>query len=477
VTSSSGITLVAAHGNRNTTTDDDIIYDAGIEGPSREGTDVTFDETANTVEQDYPLFWFWGYNTTTSASIDADADGFDTTTRAVLKLSGVTTIDTSDAQAYMYTPEAVDTDQGETAAGDRDSFTDTCLLDETEIDAYIHATPVVSGITRSNSLAINTDALNPTEVTATAVDTSNHYFQLADVSDVFNVGANVNGNLQSDASRAALIVGLPIYGGATWDSPEDTLVIEDVVLDGVAHTLHFKIPQFVTADHDETANSALKTAETDNLPQMFVYRKVSLDQVDLMPSGNNDVCSAANVRTGNLVEDSYDPTGLVFSFREDLSAAPTVAWRDGDDNDPIVNTTTGELEGYNNLFGSPTSNLVASNPDQARIRLHDITEPTDGFIGHDAQIDVTSTDLAGNTGTFTVTLRLGHGAADSVVGVTMKATAPRGAGSAAAIDDGGGAGANGVVIDPILNVIGVLGDIHNESDATDTTGGSDDSVE
>ena len=120
------------------------------------------------------------------------------------------------------------------------------------------------------------------------------------------------------------------------------------------------------------------------------------------------------------------------------------------------------MEGYDGLFGNPTATLTTDNASQARIRLHDITEATNGYIGHDAQIDVTSTDFAGNSGTFTMTLRLGHGIA--------------------ALDDtndstNNGAGTANVVTNPILNVIGILGDIHNGSDATDTTGGSDDSVE
>ena len=45
----------------------------------------------------------------------------------------------------------------------------------------------------------------------------------------------------------------------------------------------------------------------------------------------------------------------------------------------------------------------------------------------------------------------------------------------AAVDDN--AAANGRIEDPILNVIGILGDIHNTSDTTDTASGSDDSVE
>ena len=59
-----------------------------------------------------------------------------------------------------------------------------------------------------------------------------------------------------------------------------------------------------------------------------------------------------------------------------------------------------------------------------------------------------------------MTLRLGHGIA------ALDST-----------NDSTNNGAGTVVTNPILNVIGILEDIHNDSDATDTTGGSDDSVE
>ena len=78
-----------------------------------------------------------------------------------------------------------------------------------------------------------------------------------------------------------------------------------------------------------------------------------------LPGGNTDVCSPRNVRTGQLVEDSYDPDGLVVGFREDLSSAPTVAYRDGDDNDDVI-STTGELESMMDCSVIPAA-LVTGN--------------------------------------------------------------------------------------------------------------------
>ena len=121
VTSSAGITLAAAHGNHNLQTDDDIVYTPAIAETSRDGTEPAY-AAGTTVQQDFPLYWFWGHQTTSLAGATtaltqaADAGAVDTA-RAVLKFSGVTTIDTSSAQVYMYTPDSQDTDQGETEAG------------------------------------------------------------------------------------------------------------------------------------------------------------------------------------------------------------------------------------------------------------------------------------------------------------------------------------------------------------------------
>jgi hypothetical protein len=502
VTGKVGITLKAAHGNRNLD-DDDIIYTPGIAGPTYEAaSEALFNPATNTDLLDYPLFWFWGYRTAAAAGVGNTQDalgGNVSEARAVLKLEGVSEIDTSSSQAYMYTPAAVDSDQAD-VAGNVNQFTDQCDLEEDEIDNYIKATPIVHGITRSASLAANFDTTNPGEGAAVVVDTSNAKHPMSQKSDVFNVDADVNGNLQSDAAVSSLIVGLPAYmdatehngATATWDDPSDTLVIEDVVLDGVPYTLHFGIPQYVAAAVDTATNTALVTTETSNLPYMRIYRKVSLEGMDLLPSGKADMCSNRNLRTGNLVEDGYDPTNVILTYREDLQAAPTVAWRNGDDMD----ANAGDSDGFQaaaaaGLFATPVATLfetmdngrLTTVPNRARVRLHDITEATDNYIGHDAQIDVTATDFAGNPSSVTLTLRLGHGAietdaGDIEAGVTTFTIDDDN-------DDADGNAGTAVVQEPILNVIGTLGDIHNGTqsaatftvDTADTTTGSGDAVE
>ena len=99
---------------------------------------------------------------------------------------------------------------------------------------------------------------------AGAADNSQFYV-LTNSSDVLNVDADDNVNVLTDNGLSALIVGIENYGGVSWDSPDDALVIEDVFLDGVPYTLYFEIPQVVTAD---ITNTTYKTAETDNLPVM-----------------------------------------------------------------------------------------------------------------------------------------------------------------------------------------------------------------
>jgi hypothetical protein len=148
----------------------------------------------------------------------------------------------------------------------------------------------------------------------------------------------------------------------------------------------------------------------------------------------------------------YNPDELQFSYREDLAAAPTVAYRVGTDNDGAVADT----DGFSSLFSNPVATLDDNNANQARIRLHDITEATSGYIGHGAQIDVTASDYASKQSAFTITLRLGHGAPN--------------------VDDtNGGTGTANVVTDPILNAIGVFGTLNvpmttTEADANFSTG-------
>jgi hypothetical protein len=183
-------------------------------------------------------------------------------------------------------------------------------------------------------------------------------------------------------------------------------VIEDVFLDGVPYTLHFKIPQVVTAD---ITNTTYKTAETDNLPVMHVYRKVSLATVDLDPSGNGDMCSPRNVQAGQLVNDSYDPDGLQFTFREQISGTPTVTWYAGSDLDEPATATNDTTNGLTTDFSGEVVTMDSTKT-IASIRLGDQVEITESFIGHDAQFTVATSDFAGNSSGFTVTLRIGQGA-------------------------------------------------------------------
>jgi hypothetical protein len=516
-----GIKLVGAHGNHGLLTDDDIIYTPGISGTTYTAAspaEITYTAAlargaGNFEELDYPLYYFWGHQTAdnagTATTLTQDQDGGATTqVRAVLKLSGVTTVNTLNSQAYIYAPGEADTDQGDTV-GDLSRFTTTCTLAEGEIDDYIFPTPRVSGIVQSKSVvdtiagfttAAGYGADDPeTNTTRNAVNTSNEFFTLEEESDVFNVDADVNGNLLSganpkDAGTSALIVGIPAYGGNTWQTfgraKNDTLVIEDVVLDGVTYTLHFKIPTYVGSDTN-TAGATLKTQENHNMPTMVAYRKVSIAGMDLTPSGEIDVCSSRNVRTGNLVTDDYDPDQFIVGFREDIKTA-SLTYLDGDDNDQ--NAVVPDTDGYDSLFAA--ANLAAhtvtsptADPSQVRIRMHDITEATSKYIGHDAQVNLTTTDFADNPGTVTMTLRLGHGFLANALdaGADGRFTGAANEGAIQGVDS---AAANiTAVADPILNVIGVLEDIHNTttplsgstaatpSDSADTAGGSDDSVE
>jgi hypothetical protein len=251
-------------------------------------------------------------------------------------------------------------------------------------------------------------------------------------SDVFNVDADDNVNVLTDNGLSALIVGIENYGGHNWDSLDDALVIEDVFLDGVPYTLYFEIPQVVTAD---ITNTTYKTAETDNLPVMHVYRKVSLATVDLDPSGNGDMCSPRNVQVGQLVNDEYDPDSLSFSFREQISGTPTVTWYPGSDLDEPATATNDTTNGLTTDFSGEVVTMDSTKT-IASIRLGDQVEITESFIGHDAQFTVSATDFAGNSGGFTVTLRLGQGAS---------------------VDENNSASPGGnVVQDVIVNIIGPL---------------------
>jgi hypothetical protein len=488
VTDKVGFALVAAHGNHGLTTDDDVIYTGAIDSTTSNtntsqsgGNDIAFTSVGTGTDNlsDYPLFFFWHYNSATPATRNAQSDNV-TAARAVLKLSGVSKLDTSDTQAYMYTPHARDTDQGDPTAGANnkisfsrgDGSADDCTTTEEEVDAYIHATPVVSGI-RVSASTTSYGTSNPATagLSSQSDNSTSGVYVLSNASDVLNVDADDNVNYLTDAGHSALIVGIPAYGGEGWDSAEDALVMEDVFVDGVPYTLHFKVPAAATAD---MTNTTYKFAETDNIPVMKVYRKVTLANVNLMPSGNGDMCSPRNVQTGQLVSDDYDPDGLTFSFREQLAGTPSVTWYSGSDLDEPTTATNDSTNGVTTDF---TGEKVALDNATATVRLGDSTEITDSFIGHDAQFTVTVADVDENSTSYTVTLRLGHGAQSSTKGINntgaIDAT-PDGALSTA--HDATDTAAAAVVVDPILNIIGKVSDQHVTA-TIDSSGGQHTAVE
>jgi hypothetical protein len=488
VTDQVSFSLAAAHGSHYLTTDDDVIYTGAIDSTTANtntsqtgGNDIAFTSLGTGTDNlsDYPLFFFWHYNSATPATRNANSDNI-TAARAVLKLSGVSKLDTSDTQAYMYTPHARDTDQGDPTAGANnkisfsrgDGSADDCTTTEEEVDAYIHATPRVSGI-RVSASTTSYGTSNPATgaLSSQSDNSTSGVYVLTNASDVLNVDADDNVNYLTDAGLSALIVGIPAYGGEGWDSAEDALVMEDVFVDGVPYTLHFKIPAAATADMTDTT---YKFAETDNLPVMKVYRKVTLASVNLMPSGNGDMCSPRNVQTGQLVSDDYDPDGLVFSFREQLAGSPTITWYSGSDLDE---PTTAANDSTNGVTTDFTGEKVVLDNATATVRLGDSTEITNSFIGHDSQFTVTVADVDENSTSYTVTLRLGHGAQSSTKGITntgaIDAT-PDGAIATAhdATDTVGAA----VVVDPILNIIGKVSDQHVTA-TVDSSGGNHTAVE
>jgi hypothetical protein len=424
VTAASNITLIAAHGNDDYTTDDDIIftYDAAAIAPGDN-------------EDDYPLYYFWGYDTTNSNS----ALGVNTGARAVLKLAGVTTINTTNTQSYFYSPEAVDIEHGALTGAASSPFTAQCQLSQVDIEQYIHATPAVAVSSAS------TVGATGTTLTSTSVS---------------RVGSVVT------ADTKALIVGIPgtgTYNPTLWDKTTDKLVIEDILLDGVGYTLHFSIPQYTTTTY--SSNLASETS-ANTLPAMKVYRKVQVAGMDLLSSTEGDVCSTGNLQAGQKVDEDYNPT-VVFNTREHLNEAPTVTFHEGGDVD---STVAKDAQDDRVDYSSPKATVADVGVDSSAVTakftvengLTDMDAATansgenvDGYIGHGATVTFSNiSDYAANKSSFVMTLNLGHGHfASDILGdndVYFDLI------DEGAIDeDGLGNAGDGTadVVDPILNVI------------------------
>jgi len=387
VTSSAGITLVAAHGNAQT----------GVGAGDDADSIYTYDSTpafpgANN-EDDYPLFLFWGHNTSTSVTNAI------TPVRANLKLGGVTNIDTTNAQAYIYAPANAEIDEN-------------LLVTEANIESYIFA---LDNIFDSAGVALGQpgDAAGDDDATVTS----------------------------SGAAAPTLSVGIPDYNGDAWDSTTDKLVIEDVLLDGVPYTLHFSIPQHTTAD---SAAATLVTTETNSstLPTLTVYRKVQVSGPAFV-ADNDDDADNANLRAGNAVTTAFNPA-ISFDFREDLKdVTSSINYTIGSDPDAAAATPDDDRV----TFTSTSAVKNATNANQVDVSFVFSTEGTTKYIGHGATFTVAATDYDDNQCSFTVTLNLGHGAlaSDDISGN-------------ATIDTNDGAtdsDNNNVaeIVDPILNVI------------------------
>jgi len=387
VTSSAGITLVAAHGNAQT----------GVGAGDDADSIYTYDSTpafpgANN-EDDYPLFLFWGHNTSTSVTNAI------TPVRANLKLGGVTNIDTTNAQAYIYAPANAEIDEN-------------LLVTEANIESYIFA---LDNIFDSAGAALGQpgDAAGDDDATVTS----------------------------SGAAAPTLSVGIPDYNGDAWDSTTDKLVIEDVLLDGVPYTLHFSIPQHTTAD---SAAATLVTTETNSstLPTLTVYRKVQVSGPAFV-ADNDDDADNANLRAGNAVTTAFNPA-ISFDFREDLKdVTSSINYTIGSDPDAAAATPDDDRV----TFTSTSAVKNATNANQVDVSFVFSTEGTTKYIGHGATFTVAATDYDDNQCSFTVTLNLGHGAlaSDDISGN-------------ATIDTNDGAtdsDNNNVaeIVDPILNVI------------------------
>jgi hypothetical protein len=384
VTASAGFALVAAHGS-GTVTDADSIY--------------TYDATAGVApgagaEDDYPLFHFWGYNTTTSSTTA-------NTARAVLKLSGVTTIDAQYAQAYIYAPNntAYDIDETQSEANTLEIIIPSAIVDDSASAAQGERGMV--------------DQENDATISATGV------------------------------TAPALLVGIPAYGGATWDSTTDKLVVEDVLLDGVPFTLHFSIPQYVTTDL--TTNLV---ENGNNRPTLTVYRKVSFTGLDLLDDPSSNAATAMNLRAGNAVTSTYDVHGsanaeLDFNFREDFLATgvtSSIGYTIGTDHDSAADDDRVTFTSSSAVRDTTTASLVTLDFDFN-------TEGSTKYIGHGSTFTTNVTDLDGNPGSFTITLNLGHG--DLNIDPDNSNTVNAATDGAVDVDNDNTA----EVVDPILNII------------------------
>ncbi len=440
VTTLSGITVTNAHGNRNIVSDDDTFY--------------TYDSTATFAtandEDDYPFFRFFGND------ISGGTNSVDTTSgRVVIKLAGVSTIDTMGAQSYFYSPNAVDIDN--TDAADNDA----CLLEQNEVEQYIHSTSTASTVRLSNN-GVPTTGISNAGVTTlfTTADVDN-----SGAADTDNHGDNHNGvgRVGTDGTNH-LILGITDYITAATTRTTDLLVVEDVLLDGVPHTLHFSVPSY--------SSTTSETVDTTSLPGLTVYRKVSVAGMNLLSSGPQDDCSPGNIRAGHQVDDSYSPV-IVFNMREHVNGTPTVVYSPGADTvNSTDETTTAPTDDDRVDFTaeSTTVGSTAATANQVTVNLNvnkGVTnfattaltgESAVGHIGHGAKLTISNlADFGANTSSFEMTFNLGHGALAAAPGAGINADGDNlletggGNGNEGAIDEDNAGGVE--IVSPILNVI------------------------
>ena len=445
VTARSGITVTNAHGNRNITTDDDTTY-------TYDAT-ATF-ATANT-EDDYPFFRFFGNNR------DGGTDTVDTTSgRVVIKLGGVSTISTMGAQSYFYSPNAVDIDNSDASDGN------ACELQQNEVEQYIHSTALASTV-RLSDISDQT-GVTTIDASSTLLDTSNvdNDFSATGTVTAAEVDDDNHGTNHTGVGRAGtdgvnhLILGINDYITAATTRKTDLLVVEDVLLDGIPYTLHFSVPEYTS--------TTAETVDTNSLPGLTVYRKVSVGGMDLLSSGAQDDCSPGNIRAGHQVDDNYNPV-IEFIMREHINSTPTVVYSPGTDT---VNSTDETVAGgtfdddrvdftaESATVGTTqaTANAVTVNLNVNRGLTNFATtaltgESAVGHIGHGATLAFGNlSDFGGNTSAFTITLNLGHGvlASGQGAGIDSDGDNDLEANEGAIDEDNTG---SVEIVDPILNII------------------------